>query len=261
MTVTVGFVYNGVVGTGPYESVPNFGHYGNGTYITAIPTRQQVTLPRITQLAPPAFDETPVGLGGWNVNVHHAYDPSGNLYLGDGTTRAGTQIPNVITKYTGGTVQAATGGTIPSAYFCSVGPTAVASDGTLYVVNVGCWKIYRISPAGVLTLVAGTGTEGYNGDGVPATQAGNQSVRPRSHRAGPRVRWRLLFHRDSEPSRQIRGRQRHHSYGRRDWGGRPLDRRVRNARNSCHTVRSRRSRRRRCRAGWEPLHRHYATVR
>ncbi len=52
-------------------------------------------------------------------------------------------------------------------------PTAVAYDGSgnLYVADAGNHVIREISVAGTITTIAGTGQEGYSGDGGPATSA------------------------------------------------------------------------------------------
>lgn len=50
-------------------------------------------------------------------------------------------------------------------------------DGSLYVADTGHHRIRRISPAGIITTVAGTGTAGLTGDGAAA--AGAQLNEPR----------------------------------------------------------------------------------
>ena len=52
-------------------------------------------------------------------------------------------------------------------------PTAVTIDaaGNLYVVDYGNSRIRKISTAGIITTIAGTGIPGYSGDGGPATLA------------------------------------------------------------------------------------------
>jgi cysteine-rich repeat protein len=46
-----------------------------------------------------------------------------------------------------------------------------AGDGTLYVSDTGNHRIRRVSPAGVITTIAGTGAPGSGGDGGPALAA------------------------------------------------------------------------------------------
>jgi sugar lactone lactonase YvrE len=48
---------------------------------------------------------------------------------------------------------------------------AVTADGSLYVADTGNHRVRRVSPAGVITTVAGTGAPGFGGDGGPATAA------------------------------------------------------------------------------------------
>jgi uncharacterized protein (TIGR03437 family) len=48
---------------------------------------------------------------------------------------------------------------------------AVDAEGNLFVAVAGAHKILRVTPTGVVTTVAGTGTAGFSGDGGPATSA------------------------------------------------------------------------------------------
>lgn len=48
---------------------------------------------------------------------------------------------------------------------------AVAPDGTLYIADAGNYRIRMVDHDGIITTVAGTGTEGYSGDGGPAPRA------------------------------------------------------------------------------------------
>ena len=52
-------------------------------------------------------------------------------------------------------------------------PTGVVVDsaGNLYIADAGNYRIRKVSPSGVITTVAGNGTRGFFGDGVPATSA------------------------------------------------------------------------------------------
>ncbi|MBX2907549.1 MAG: T9SS type A sorting domain-containing protein [Taibaiella sp.] len=47
----------------------------------------------------------------------------------------------------------------------------VAGDGKIYIADYANNRIRRIDNAGIITTIAGTGTGGYNGDGIPATSA------------------------------------------------------------------------------------------
>ena len=48
---------------------------------------------------------------------------------------------------------------------------AVAADGTLYIADWENHRIRKVSPTGIITTVAGDGTRGFSGDGLPATRA------------------------------------------------------------------------------------------
>lgn len=53
------------------------------------------------------------------------------------------------------------------------GPEGLAFDkkGNLYIADYGGKRIRKVSTAGIITTVAGTGTGPYNGDNIPATDA------------------------------------------------------------------------------------------
>jgi len=52
-------------------------------------------------------------------------------------------------------------------------PTDVAVDraGNLYIADYENQRIRRVSPDGIISTIAGNGTQGYSGDGGPATRA------------------------------------------------------------------------------------------
>ena len=55
-----------------------------------------------------------------------------------------------------------------------VGPTAVAVDvhgGNVYIIDYDNNRVRVVNSAGIISTFAGTGTQGYNGDGVAATNA------------------------------------------------------------------------------------------
>jgi sugar lactone lactonase YvrE len=53
------------------------------------------------------------------------------------------------------------------------GPCGVAVDasGNLYIADTDNNRIRKVTPSGTISTVAGNGTEGYGGDGGPATSA------------------------------------------------------------------------------------------
>src|SRR5215212_1338565 len=83
-----------------------------------------------------------------------------------------------LTTAAGGGEHLGDGGPAKSAGLC--GPTDVALDaaGNIYISDTGLYcsgpggvTIRKVDPQGVITTVAGTGEEGYSGDGGPATKA------------------------------------------------------------------------------------------
>jgi sugar lactone lactonase YvrE len=83
-----------------------------------------------------------------------------------------------LTTVAGGGEQLGDGGPATSAGLC--GPTDVALDaaGNIYISDTGLYcrgpggvTVRKVDPHGVITTVAGTGEEGYSGDGGPATKA------------------------------------------------------------------------------------------
>jgi RHS repeat-associated protein len=113
-------------------------------------------------------------LGGWSLDVHHAYDAGGRtLYLGNGNQRSATAMHVVIATVAGTGVAgfAGDGGSATQAKLSPTGGIAVGSDGSLYISDRSNERIRRVGPDGVITTVAGTGGVGFTGDGGPATQA------------------------------------------------------------------------------------------
>jgi sugar lactone lactonase YvrE len=101
--------------------------------------------------------------------------PSGDLYIADSgnerirrVDRAGT-----ITTLAGTGVTGFSGDGGPAAAAQFDGPRSLAMDGAdnLYVADDNNDRVRRIDPAGVITTVAGSGVEGFAGDGGPAGAA------------------------------------------------------------------------------------------
>ena len=120
------------------------------------------------------WSETPENLGGWRLSPHHQWDGRGKmLFLGNGERR--------LEQATGGSISTAAGtatwsfggdgGPATQAHLGKPSGVAVGPDGSLYIADRANSRIRRVGPDGTISTVAGTGTEGFGGDGGPATQA------------------------------------------------------------------------------------------
>jgi uncharacterized protein (TIGR03437 family) len=103
-----------------------------------------------------------------------ATDGAGNLYIADGAwvvrkVSPGGIITTVAGNHTYG--YSGDGGPATSAQLGGPGGVAVDSSGNLYIVDGAYFVIRKVSPSGIISTVAGNGTEGYSGDGGPATSA------------------------------------------------------------------------------------------
>jgi RHS repeat-associated protein len=88
------------------------------------------------------------------------FDQSGNLYVGE-------VYGNRVRKITPGGVIT----TAMSSGLSGIMDVAVGPDGSLYVCDWGGLRIWRRYPNGSVGYVAGTGQNGYNGDGISAVSA------------------------------------------------------------------------------------------
>jgi uncharacterized protein (TIGR03437 family) len=63
------------------------------------------------------------------------------------------------------------GGPATSAWLYGPGGVAVDASGNLFIADSGNGRIRRVSASGIITTAAGNGTNGFSGDGGPATSA------------------------------------------------------------------------------------------
>ena len=104
-----------------------------------------------------------------------AVDVAGNLYIADSGHVRKVSLDGIITTAAGNWAATSLGDGGP-ATSAQVGfATGVALDGAgnLYMADADYLhsRIRKVSPAGIITTIAGTGTPGYSGDGGPATSA------------------------------------------------------------------------------------------
>lgn len=100
------------------------------------------------------------------------FDPSGNMYVADeGTVKIKKVTPSgVVTTFAGSGSTGSADGTGTAASFSY--PRGLCSDasGNIYVADASNHKIRKITPAGVVTTLAGSGTPGSaNGTGAAAS--------------------------------------------------------------------------------------------
>jgi RHS repeat-associated protein len=156
--VKAGNVYN----TSTYGNVDAFGLPPNAS-LTTTPTRAESTVWVNWSATIGGWDERPMGLGGWSLNVHHVYDVGATtIRFGDGTSLTPASLPGVISPVASRL--------FPEYEYGGGGPAAVGPDGSLYVAsNI---LIKRVSPNGTIQTFAGGSYCGALGDGNPAVQAG-----------------------------------------------------------------------------------------
>lgn len=79
----------------------------------------------------------------------------------------------IITTIAGGATFQLTGigGPAANVPLGTIQAVATDSQGNVYAADGSNFVVVKITPAGVLTVVAGNGTSGYSGDGGPATSA------------------------------------------------------------------------------------------
>ncbi|XID92529.1 S-layer homology domain-containing protein [Paenibacillaceae bacterium WGS1546] len=103
------------------------------------------------------------------------FDDSGNLYIADRNNNRVRKVDtsgNISTVAgTGVAGYSGDGGPATAAHMWSPIGLTVDDDGTLYVAENSNHIVRKISPTGIITTVAGTGTFGDSGDGGPAKSA------------------------------------------------------------------------------------------
>ena len=104
------------------------------------------------------------------------FDASGNLYIadtGNNVIREVNAMTGVITTIAGTGVAGYNGDNIAAttAKLYSPWNLVVAPDGSLYLADLMNQRVRKISPAGIISTLAGTGTQGFGGDGGSAAQS------------------------------------------------------------------------------------------
>jgi trimeric autotransporter adhesin len=121
-----------------------------------------------------AGDTGPASASQLNSPYGLAFDFAGNLYIADlGNARIRRISPSgIITTIAGGGSLTAGGNNEGSMALtlAFVAPRNIAIDGNgnVYISDFGAHRVYKMTTDGTLTTLAGTGLQGYSGDGVAA---------------------------------------------------------------------------------------------
>jgi RHS repeat-associated protein len=171
--VRIGYNYQAVYRE-PAVFAASFARFsGSGRAITGSRAANQVTIWRTWKLSVGGLTSAGQDIGGWNLDVHHTYDPADQtMYSGDGTKRSTTDTYTTIATAAGGG-QLTPGDNAPAtaAPLYSPNDVALGPDGSLYIADLNNQRVRRVAPNGTITTLAGNGSTGFSGDGGPATSA------------------------------------------------------------------------------------------
>ena len=117
-----------------------------------------------------------------------ALAPDGSFYIADNSRVRRVGPDGIITTVAGvgpvlAGVDGGDNGPATKAWLYQAAAVAVGPDGSFYILEQIRLKIRRVGPDGIITTVAGNGTQGIGGDGGPATKA--QLNAPQGIAVGP----------------------------------------------------------------------------
>ncbi len=139
---------------------------------TSLAFAQQYTISTVAGGAPPP---TPAAATSTSIGSPQraTTDAAGNLYFSSANTVFKMDTQGNLTVVAGTSRPGFSGDTGAATNARLNNPQGIALDsaGNIYVADAGNNSVRMISPAGIITTVAGNQTAGYYGDGFPATSA------------------------------------------------------------------------------------------
>jgi RHS repeat-associated protein len=156
--VDVTFVYPGIRQS-PADFARSFGLVSAaGGTLGSSRQRTEVSLSRSWSVPLGAVYASDLSMGGWDLDVHHSFDPVARvLYEGSGDVADMEPVPvtaagNGIAGYSGD------GGQATAAQINGPASVAAGPDGTFFVADTGNNAIRRVTPDGTITTIAGGAT-------------------------------------------------------------------------------------------------------
>lgn len=111
-----------------------------------------------------------VYVDGWN-NIYFADDGNHSVFKVDGATQVMTRVAGNGTSTSGNLLILGDGGPATDATLDDPYGVWVDAAGVIYIADRDNHRIRRVDPAGNISTFAGTGTGGYNDDGIQAATA------------------------------------------------------------------------------------------
>jgi RHS repeat-associated protein len=178
--IRVGYTYQAVY-SAPANFEESFGNF-SGVPISGDRQRTEITLWQETNATVSYYDMQKLGVGGWQPDVHHLYNPINNTitygYGGRSNNSGQTDFSGFgVITYAAGLPLSNFGGYngdgIPANQARLNGPQdmKVGPDGNVYIADTFNNRIRMIRPDGIITTVVGNGSQTFGGDGGPATSA------------------------------------------------------------------------------------------
>jgi uncharacterized protein (TIGR03437 family) len=153
-------------------------------FLAAGPALSQSTITTLAGNGSAAYsgDGGPANAAGLNHPRGLAVDSIGNVYISDVDNRRIRRVsPNgLITTIAGNGIpgDSGDGGLAVNASLSDVTGLALDDAGNLYIADAGNRRVRKVTTGGIISTFAGTGIQGFSGDGGPATSA--QLNRPSS---------------------------------------------------------------------------------